>query len=399
VKREEIPAEILRRIGKPMLLRELVEKCTEMSGSKDKKIAEWFDWFMRKKCPGMMLAAYPESEQIWVYMKDWAMEPGGLPTGGATGGGADVMKGVGVTAEIGPKSRESIEKMLKAITRDPDKLHEQNKPWVPQGIPEFVPRQLDDLSVTDLEMLLHAIVTNRPVLLKGPPGCGKTHSVEWAAAKTNNAVRTFVFTDHTEPHELIGHWLLKDGSMEWVDGDLTQAMTYGQWFNADELNMARGETLSVLNEVTDHRRQLTLKELGGKVVKAHPDFRFIGCINPTEEGIYAGTKQLNEALVDRFKTSVVYDYLPFDVEVALIVRVTGSTVPIAQKIVRVANRIRDASTKGEGELVTTCSTRKCIDWAELAAIFGFKAAAECTLLAKADKDEREQLRSFVEAVA
>lgn len=72
-------------------------------------------------------------------------------------------------------------------------------------------------------------------------------------------------------------------------------MTKGHLLYIDEINMAKPETLPILNGVLDYRRTIT-NPFTGEVVKADHDFGVIAAIN---EG-YIGTTPLNEALKNRF---------------------------------------------------------------------------------------------------
>jgi MoxR-like ATPase len=62
----------------------------------------------------------------------------------------------------------------------------------------------------------------------------------------------------------------------------------------DEINMARNEALAVLHSLLDHRRRLEVP--GYEQLHLHPAARFIATMNYG----YAGTRELNEALLSRF---------------------------------------------------------------------------------------------------
>lgn len=68
-------------------------------------------------------------------------------------------------------------------------------------------------------------------------------------------------------------------------------MKQGHILYIDEINMAKPETLPILNGVLDYRRQIT-NPYTGEVIKAAPGFNVIAAIN---EG-YVGTLPMNEAL-------------------------------------------------------------------------------------------------------
>jgi nitric oxide reductase NorQ protein len=72
-------------------------------------------------------------------------------------------------------------------------------------------------------------------------------------------------------------------------------MIKGHFLYIDEINMAKPETLPILNGVLDYRKMIT-NPFTGEVVKAKDTFGVIAAIN---EG-YVGTVPLNEALKNRF---------------------------------------------------------------------------------------------------
>src|SRR5699024_12268929 len=81
-----------------------------------------------------------------------------------------------------------------------------------------------------------------------------------------------------------------------VPGLMTKAMKEGCLLYIDETNMAKPETLPLLNGVLDYRSQVT-NPLTSEVLHAADSFNVIAAIN---EG-YIGTVPLNDALTNRFR--------------------------------------------------------------------------------------------------
>lgn len=88
-------------------------------------------------------------------------------------------------------------------------------------------------------------------------------------------------------------------------GPIYQCAEFGGFGILDEVNMAKNDAVSVLHAVLDHRRRIDVP--GYSKIKLHPAARFIGTMNYG----YAGTKELNEALVSRF---MVVDMPPLEEE-------------------------------------------------------------------------------------
>lgn len=82
--------------------------------------------------------------------------------------------------------------------------------------------------------------------------------------------------------------------MQLRHGPVYQCALYGGFGVLDEINMAKNEAAAVLHAVLDQRRILEVP--GYDKVSLDPAARFIATMNYG----YAGTKELNEALVSRF---------------------------------------------------------------------------------------------------
>ena len=77
-------------------------------------------------------------------------------------------------------------------------------------------------------------------------------------------------------------------------GSIYRCAEYGGFGILDEINMAKNDAVSVLHATLDYRRSIDVP--GYDKIDLHPAARFIGTMNYG----YAGTKELNEALVSRF---------------------------------------------------------------------------------------------------
>lgn len=146
---------------------------------------------------------------------------------------------------------------------------------------------------------LTSLVLNKNVLLKGPTGAGKTKLAESLSAEVGQPMHSINCSVDLDAEALLGFKTLveKDGntSIQFVEGPVIQAMKNGHLLYIDEINMAKPETLPILNGVLDYRRTIT-NPFTGEVIKAAEGFTVIAAIN---EG-YVGTVPLNEALKNRF---------------------------------------------------------------------------------------------------
>lgn len=88
---------------------------------------------------------------------------------------------------------------------------------------------------------------------------------------------------------------------KFVEGSLVNAVKKGDWVLLDEMNLAAPETLDsisdLLAEYKDQRSVLLSEKGDVESVKAHPEFRIYGCMNPATD---VGKKDLPQSIRSRF---------------------------------------------------------------------------------------------------
>lgn len=123
-------------------------------------------------------------------------------------------------------------------------------------------------------------------------------------------------------------------------GLLLQAVQAGEMVVVDEVNMLVPEVTSLLHGLLDWQRVLSVPGLGA--VQAHPSFRLVGCMNYG----YAGTKELNEAFQDRFR-SVQVPHLSEGKLAALLVRETACDQEISTKLATLFHKLASRVENGD----------------------------------------------------
>lgn len=88
--------------------------------------------------------------------------------------------------------------------------------------------------------ILRAVQVNKPILLEGNPGVGKTSVVVALAKSSGHNLTRINLSDQTDLSDLFGNdvpVLSPDGgqSFAWVDGPLLAAIKNGDWILIDEV--------------------------------------------------------------------------------------------------------------------------------------------------------------------
>ena len=145
-----------------------------------------------------------------------------------------------------------------------------------------------------LEMAIAALLQGENLLLAGAKATGKNVLAENLAWLFGRPVYNVSFHVNTSSAELIGTDTFRNNEVELRKGSIYSCAQYGGFGILDEINMAKNDAVSVLHAALDYRRSMDVP--GYEKVDLHPATRFIGTMNYG----YAGTKELNEALVSRF---------------------------------------------------------------------------------------------------
>ena len=145
-----------------------------------------------------------------------------------------------------------------------------------------------------LEMAIAALLEGENLLLAGPKATGKNILAETLSYIFNRPAYNVSFHVNTNSGDLIGTDTFKDNEVQLREGIITRCAKTGGFGILDEINMAKNDAVSVLHATLDYRRSIDIP--GYDKIDLHPATRFIGTMNYG----YAGTKDLNEALVSRF---------------------------------------------------------------------------------------------------
>ena len=145
-----------------------------------------------------------------------------------------------------------------------------------------------------LEMSIAALLKGENLLLSGGKATGKNILAENLAYIFGRPSYDISFHVNVDSAALIGTDTFIENEVRLRKGMVTLCADNGGFGVFDEINMAKNDAVSVLHAALDYRRIVDIP--GYDRIELHPATRFIGTMNYG----YAGTKELNEALVSRF---------------------------------------------------------------------------------------------------
>ena len=139
-----------------------------------------------------------------------------------------------------------------------------------------------------------AVLCGENLLLAGPKATGKNVLAENLAAVFGRPSWNISMHVNVDAASLIGADTLRGGEVVFREGPVSKCARLGGFGILDEVNMAKNEALAVLHATLDFRRVIDVP--GYDRIPLQEATRFVGTMNYG----YAGTRELNEALVSRF---------------------------------------------------------------------------------------------------
>jgi len=290
---------------------------------------------------------------------------------------------ISLQAQVIPmtKSVEKSEHKIQNIQTDldtTDLIPKQYKNYVPFG-------NFDDV---------YSIVQSMrffPVFVSGHSGNGKTMSIEQACAKAKRKFVCISMTPETDESDLLGNYVLIDGNMEWRDGPVTTAARQGAVLCIDEIDYG-AQNLSSLQRVLEGKPFMLKKK--GELISPAPGFTVFATANTkgkgSDDGRYMFTNVLNEAFLERFRTTMEQEFPPVRTERKIIEKeltsVGRADDEFAEKLVTWADVIR--KTFMDGGCDEVISTRRLVHIVETFGIFGDKMKAISLCLNRFDDDTK-----------
>ena len=260
---------------------------------------------------------------------------------------------VGVAENMNPYSRSEDLRLYDCVGKSDMKYHNAFQGSNIKG--NHTAKDSERLCPPFMSQLESATKSGFNVMLTGPRGSGKTTAVHMVAKKLGKQLTTVAGHADAGIEDLRGAMGLRDGNTSFTPGSVTRAVKENNYLLFDEVNLCRPNVTAWLNNVIDENGVFTIPETGEEV-RVPNDFLCFFCFN---EG-YSGTRDLNEALVDRCR--VIYcDYWPAEMEFKLLKKRYPEFSDIdIRRVISVANAIRRAQS--EGSVDFDFSVRTLMHW-------------------------------------
>src|SRR5688572_7473802 len=271
---------------------------------------------------------------------------------------------------------------------------------------ERVP-DVDDSYVFDPDTtlaILAGFAFNRRVMVQGYHGTGKSTHIEQVAARLNWPCIRINLDAHISRIDLIGRdaIVLRDGLQvtEFREGLLPWALQHPVALVFDEYDAGRPDVMFVIQRVLETEGKLTLLDQN-RVIRPNPHFRLFSTANTVglgdTSGLYHGTQAINQGQMDRWNIVTALNYLPEEVEQAIVKAKSNVDAKLVTQMVRVADLTRQGFMNGD--ISTVMSPRTVITWAQNTEIFGDPGFAfRLTFLNKCDEAERMLVAEYYQRV-
>ncbi len=261
---------------------------------------------------------------------------------------------------------------------------DEQKSLIPQLSEEF---KLDNGLVSVCNAVTSGDV--KSLLLHGPAGTGKTMSCKLICQATGLPVMETVNCTENLDEFVLGKYIPEGDKIVFKESFVTKAIRDGGAVVFEEINFAKPQYLAFLNSLLDDNGFIRLDN--GEVVRRHRNFRFFATMNVG----YFGTKQLNQALYNRFNAVVEIAQLSDKAVERMLVFRVPECKPHVAKILNVYHKIKKKIEAEELDIVI--SPRNLENWARMAKFEGYPEAAEKTIIpvAKCDRMLEKTFRSII----
>lgn len=229
----------------------------------------------------------------------------------------------------------------------------------------------------------------RSVLLHGPAGTGKTMSCKLIAQLINMPIMDTVNCTENLDEFVLGKYIPEGNSIVFKESYVTKAIREGGTVVFEEINFAKPQYLAFLNSLLDDNGFVRLDN--GELIKRNKNFRFFATMNIG----YFGTKELNQALYNRFQAIVeIRELSDIAIRTMLVERVP-ECAGFVDDAISLYHKIKDKIRREELDIVI--SPRNLENWMKMCKYEPLEDAAEKTIIpiARGDKDLEIDLKLMI----
>lgn len=282
-----------------------------------------------------------------------------------------------------------------------EEWHEDVRPLIPPIDPAYV------FPTEETEAVVLALVNGETVFAHGPKGSGKSTLFAQCCARMGIPWIRVNCRQDMESGAIFGQISANPSEgITWCPGPIEVLGIHGGVLQIDELsasppgiNMALQWPLERGGSIYLADKPVPAQE---KVLTPHRMFRIVATDNTELQGDttgrYAGTMVQNEALADRFSTTVKIDYMSVEHETKMIkAQCPHLTSDIIRKMLSLAKQVR--SGVGTGDIQFTMSPRTLVNWGNK--MKDWDDPIQCFRLAffnKLTEDDRKRVSTLVEKV-
>lgn len=213
--------------------------------------------------------------------------------------------------------------------------------------------------------IVRAMQLDRPILLEGDPGAGKTSVVSALAKLTGHKLVRINLSEQTDISDLFGCDLPETKSrseapsFRWHDGPMLTAIRKSHWILLDEMNLASQSVLEGLNACFDHRGEIYIAEINRKFSVDRSKSRVFACQNPYLQG--AARKGLPQSFLNRFTSIYIESHTEQDLCNIVQQRFPQFPSLFVQKLVKFNNIVKSHPLLASFEF----NLRDILYWCEL----------------------------------
>lgn len=257
---------------------------------------------------------------------------------------------------------------------------------------QLIPSLGDEFELPEqLKSVCNAVVNgdSKTILLHGPAGTGKTISCKLICRDIELPIMDTVNCSESLDEFILGKFIPEGEQIIFKESYVTKAIRDGGAVVFEEINFAKPAHLAFLNSLLDDNGFVRLDN--GEIVRRNPNFRFFATMNLG----YFGTKELNQALYNRFNTIVEIASLSDVAIKKMLIKRVPECEEYITKILGVYHKLKNKIEAEELDIVI--SPRNLENWARQAKYEGYLKAAEKTIIsiAKCDRTLENVIRGFL----